>query len=160
MENGMKRTTRAEVSAEMASRYLVVAMLDDSFGGGSRGGYDSDRLRFAVNLMKRCCTGLKFQGTVAVQASRGNGRAQVLVSTDDPADFLRLGSITGSKPVPAAPWKAQSQFSLDEDTHHQLLEVAGEPDCRGAGRRERERQAAELEDRSLRWKVWDPVRRE
>lgn len=149
----MRRISWPEIVATPWSRYLLVALLDESFGGGPRGDFDSDRLRFAANLMKRCCTGLRFQGNFAVQASRNDSQPQVHVSTDAMADFLSLGILTGSKPLAAPPWKGQGQFLLDEDLHQQLLEVAGAPDSRGAGRRARERKEAEVEERSLRWKV-------
>lgn len=155
----MKRTPWAEITTEPTSRYLLIGMLADSFGGGPRGGYDSDRLRFAVNLMKRCCSGMDLQGTFAVQASRSDSQPQVHISTDDQADFQRLTTITCSRQIEETPWKGQSQFSLDEAMHQQLLEIAGAPDNRGSGRRERERRAAEAEDRSLRWKVADHHRR-
>lgn len=154
----MKRTPWADIVATPASRYLLIGTLDDSFGGGPGGGYDSDRLRFAVNLMKRCCTGLSLQGTLAVQASRSDAQPQVQISTDDQADFQRLTLITSGTQIAETPWKGQCQFVLDEAMHQQLLEIAGEPDNRGAGRRERERRVAEVEDRILRWKVSDHYR--
>lgn len=149
----MKRTPWGEIVANPSFCHLLVGRLDDSFAGGPDGRYDTHRLRFAVNLMMRCCTGLSLQGSFAVQGSREGSEPQVQLATSDANDFLRLRTLTGSRPGAAPPWKSLGTFVLDEALHERLLEFAGAPDNRGAGRRARERAAAETEERSLRWKV-------
>lgn len=149
----MKRTPWGEIVANPASFHLLVGRLDESFAGGPDANYDTQRLRFAVNLMMRCCTGLSLQKTFAIQGSRAGGEPQVQLAISDENDFLRLRTVTGSKLDGAAPWKALGVFVLDEALHERLLEFAGAPDNRGAGRRARERATADLEERSLRWRV-------
>jgi hypothetical protein len=149
----MKRTPWGEIVANPSSCHLLVGRLDDSFAGGPDGRYDTHRLRFAVNLMMRCCTGLSLQGTFAVQGSRDGSETQVQLATTEANDFLRLRTVTGSTSGVAPPWKSLATFVLDEALHERLLEFAGAPDNRGAGRRARERVAVEREELSLRWKV-------
>ena len=149
----MKRTPWGEIVANPSSCHLLIGHLQDTFAGGPDGRYDTHRLRFAVNLMMRCCTGLSLRGVFAVQGSREGSQPQVQIAMVDPGDFLRLRTLTGSTSGVAPPWKALGIFVLDEALHEQLLEFAGMPDGRGAGRRARERAAAECEERSLRWKV-------
>lgn len=155
----MKRTPWGQILANPSSFHLLVGRLDESFAGGSDGHFDTHRLRFAVNLMMRCCTGLSLQGTFAVQGSREESEPQVQLATTEASDFLRLRTLTGSATGVATPWKAVGNFVLDEALHEQLLEFAGTPDNRGAGRRARERATAEAEERSLRWRVSARVER-
>ena len=149
----MKRTPWGDIVANPSSCHLLVGRLDDTFAGGPDGHYDTPRLRFAVNLMMRCGTGLSLQGLFAVQGSREGSQPQVCVAMSDPGDFLRLRTLTGSTSEACPPWKAVAVFVLDEVLHEQLLEFAGAPDGKGAGRRARERAAAAIEERSLRWRV-------
>lgn len=149
----MKRTSWGEIVAHPSSCHLLVGRLDDTFAGGPYGRYDTPRLRFAVNLMMRCGTGLSLQGVFAVQGTREGSQPQVRVAMGDPGDFLRLRTLTGCAPGVSAPWKAFATFVLDEALHEKLLEFAGAPDGRSAGRRARERAAAAIEGRSLRWRV-------
>lgn len=149
----MKRTPWSEVLADPACYHLLVGCLHDSFGGGPDGQYDTNRLRFAVNLMMRCCSGLSLGGSFAVQGSRAGGEPQVQMALSDARDFGRLHAITGGRPTELPPWKAGAQFVLRDTLHARLLVFAGPPDERGAGRRARERAAAESQERSLRWKV-------
>lgn len=149
----MKRKPWGAMVAIPSSCHVLVGRLDDSFAGGPDGQYDTHRLRFAVNLMMRCCTGLSLEGTFAVQGSRDGSGPQVQLATSEASDFLRLRTLMGGTAGMAPPWKSLGTFVLDEAIHEQLLEFAGAPDNRGAGRRARERAAAEVEQRSLRWKV-------
>lgn len=149
----MKRTPWSEVLADPACYHLLVGCLHDSFAGGPDGQYDTNRLRFAVNLMMRCCTGLALGGSFAVQGSRAGGEPQVQVALSGSEDFVRLRTLTGGHPAELPPWKAGGSFVLRDTLHARLLLFAGPPDERGAGRRARERAAAESEERSLRWKV-------
>lgn len=103
--------------------------------------------------MKRCCNGLGFEGGFSVEGSRTGGSAIVHVAIESEADLQRVTSLTASEPLPASPWKAKADFELTESLHDRLLEFAGPPDQRGAGRRARERKEKEQEDHSLRWKV-------
>lgn len=149
----MKRTPWGAIAAHPSSCQLLVGHIDDSFAGGPDGRYDTHRLRFAVNLMMRCCSGLSLQGTFAVQGSREGSEPQLQLAVSDANDFVRLRTLTGASLGEAPPWKSLAIFVLDEALHERLLEFAGAPDSRGAGRRARERMAAEAEERSLRWKV-------
>lgn len=151
----MPKTTWDEIAARMPSCYLLVGRLDASFGDGPRKSdpFDSLRVRFAVNLMARCCRGLALPGSFALQGSRDGSQALVQFATDDEADFRRLGLLTSGIPTLGGEgaWKAQSGFVLDEALHDRLLKIAGAPDDRGAGRRARARDAANVATRSLRW---------
>ncbi len=149
----MKRTLWGEILSAPSSYHLLAGRLGASFGDGPDGQYDSHRLRFAVNLMMRCCTGLGLCGSFGVQGSRAGGEPHVQLAFSDAADFARLRAVTGGQPVEEPPWKARALFVLDEALHQRLLGFAGPPDGRSAGRRARERAAAEADERSLRWKV-------
>lgn len=151
----MAKTSWSEVAAKPGAWHLLLGRLHNSFGDGpcESDPFDTARVRFAVNLMARYCSGLPVRGPVALQGGRDGCDTLVKVATGDSADFERLGLVTASSPVSAGEWKAQAQFVLDEPLHRELLQIAGAPDTRGAGRRARERQTAEREDRSLRWRV-------
>lgn len=151
----MPKTTWDEIAAKIPSCYLLVGRLDASFGEGplKSDPFDSLRVRFAVNLMARCCRRLALPGSFALQGSRYGGHALVQFATDEKADFRRLSQLTSATPTAGreGAWKGQSGFVLDEALHDRLLKIAGAPDERGAGRRERERNAANVATRSLRW---------
>jgi hypothetical protein len=151
----MAKTPWSEVAARPEAWHLLVGRLDDTFGGGrcESDTFDTARVRFAVNLMARYCSNCAAQGVVALQGGRDGCDTLVKVALNDASDFRRLSLVTAGEPAPAGEWKAQAGFVLDEPLHRQLLKVAGAPDSRGAGRRARERQVAEQDDRSLRWRV-------
>lgn len=150
----MSLTPWSEIVSRQASFHLLIGRLHDSFAGGAIDKFDTHRLRFATALMKRCCRATPLKGPAAVHGSREGTQPVVLVAIETTGDFVQLGSLTGSAPEAAPPWRAQSRFVLDEDLHIQLLGIAGPPDERGAGRRLREKRAADLEDGSLRWKIY------
>lgn len=147
------RRAWSEVMSRPSSYFLLVGRLHSSFGGGPQGPFDKHRLRFAGDLMKRCCSGLGFEGGFSVEGSRAGGTAIVHVAMESEADLDRLTSLTSSKPEPSTPWKAKADFELTEALHDRLLEFAGPPDQRGAGRRAREQRERDQEEQSLRWKV-------
>jgi len=149
----MKRTSWNEIRSNSSSYHLLVGRLHDSFAGGPDDQYDSNRLRFAVNLMMRCCSRLSLGGSFGVQASRSGGEPQVELALINAGDFMRFRAMTGGEPAETPPWKSGAVFMLHEALHLRLLELAGPPDERGPGRRAQERAAAESEARSLRWKV-------
>jgi hypothetical protein len=149
----MARTAWSEVAIRPGSFFLLTGHLHDDFAGGAKEAFDTLRLRLASDLMKRSCTKLHLRGDAAVQGSRGEKGTVVRVAVVDAADFVQLNSLTISTLVTTGDWKGQSHFVLDEALHSQLLEVAGLPDERSRGRRARERLEAEIEDRTLRWKV-------
>jgi hypothetical protein len=151
----MSRSAWPDVDTSRGAFHLLVGRLDDTFEGGAQEKFDSSRLRFASNLMKRCVTSMTLHGTVAVQASREDGQSVVLIAIEDPADLAQLTALTGSTVRVGTGWKSEHQFNLDHDCHTRLLTVGGPPDERGAGRREHLRRAAEQDERSLRWKVRD-----
>lgn len=147
------RLNWSDVMSRPGSFFLLVGHLHPSFGGGPQGPYDSHRLRFAGDLMKRCCSRLGFTGEFSVEGSREGGTPTVHVAVANEADLARLTSVTSCRPEPAESWKAKADFELTDALHGRLLEVAGPPDHRGAGRRARERKARDQEEQSLRWRV-------
>jgi hypothetical protein len=150
----MARATWSDVVCNQATFHLLTGLLDDTFEGGPGEKFDTERLRFAVNLMKRCCSALALRGVCAVQGARTGGRLAVQMAIENDADLARLRTLTSSQKRPSSmAWKGEEEFVLDQSLHERLLEVAGPPDERGAGRRARERAKADMEERSLRWKV-------
>ncbi len=151
----MPKTTWSEVSTHPAAWHLLIGRLDGSFAGGPQASdpFDTARVRFAVNLMARYCSGLQLRGPVALQGGRDEHSTLVRLATSDNGDFRLLSLAVESTPALPGDWKGQGGFVLDDVLHHRLLTVAGAPDARGAGRRARERHATEVEDRSLRWRV-------
>lgn len=151
----MPKTSWSEVAARPDAWYLLLGRLDPTFGDGpcDSDPFDTARVRFAVNLMARYCSGLPLQGPIALQGGRDGRHTLVKLATSDPADFRKLNTVLASTPAPAGDWQEQGHFVLDDVLHRKLLRIAGAPDMRGAGRRAKERQAAEQEDRSLRWRV-------
>lgn len=149
----MARTQWSDVINRQSSFHLLTGRLHEDFADGPQEQFDQQRLRFGANLLKRCCAGLKLQGAVSVHGSREGSQTVVLTAVEDAADFVQLTTLTSAAACRASPWKGQGQFVLDEALHIQLLEIAGPPDEKGAGRRAHERRVAEKEDRSLRWAV-------
>jgi len=147
------RTTWSNVMNRRGSFFLLVGRIDDSSGDGPKEEYDRYRLRFAIDLLKRCCTALALEGSYAIMGSRSSGVAQVHVAVERQADHERLAVLGPSEPLPAPPSKARSEFVLTESLHEQFLGLAGPSDNRGAGRRAHLRKEGQDQDRSLRWNI-------
>ena len=145
------RRAWSEVMSRPGSYFLLVGRLHHTFGVCPQEPFDSYRLRFAGDLMKRCCSGLGLKGGFSVEGSRVGGTAIVHVAVEREADLERLTSLTSSMPEPSTPWKAKADFELTEALHDRLLEFAGPPDKRSAGRRAREKKKKHEEEQSLRW---------
>lgn len=143
----------SDIISRSGSYYLLLGRLHPSFGGGPSGPFDSDRLRFASELMKRCCRGLGLQGEFSVEGSREAGAPVVHVAVEDKPDLDKWLSLTGSEVLPSTSWKGRADFDLTDELHDRLLEVGGPPDKRGSARRARAREERDEEIRSLRWRV-------
>lgn len=134
----------------LGEAHELVAQLAAGFLGGPKDTdpFDTARLREASNLMARMCTRLGLAERYAITPMRG-ATPMVGLAFASSADFERVALLSRAAGNELGP--ARKSFTLDEETHAQLLEVAGEPDYDRAERRNKAKTEDQSAALSQRW---------